>query len=171
MNCTDKPSNAVYSQTGTCDWTCEYGLVREGNMCVQAYNYAWYTGTWSTCNADCGSGTQTRIVECRNTVGVTVNNWHCSGTMPPASQSCNTQACTNYSWSTGNWGTCYNGQQTRSVICQNSSGQNVADYYCNSTKPTTTQSCMNTIYTWKIGNWGTCVNSIRDRTILCERDD
>ena len=65
-NCTTKPNNSVYSQTGTCDWICDYGFMRDGNSCVQNQTYAWYNSGWSTCSTNCGGGSQYRTVECRN---------------------------------------------------------------------------------------------------------
>lgn|GEM_PF-5755489 len=141
VNCTTKPSNALYSQTGTCDWACDYGYMRDGNSCVLTQNNSWYTGEWNSCNMSCGGGTQTRIVECRSTIGYTVNNWQCTGTMPAASQSCNTQACESYTWTTGTWGTCVNNVQSRLVVCKNGNNQTVSDGYCSGTKPNLTQTC------------------------------
>ena len=80
--------------------------------------YSWQTYTWNTCSASCGGGTQTRIVQCEDNYGYAVNNWMCSGIMPSSSQSCNTQACMNYSWKTGNWGTCINNVRDRTVLCE-----------------------------------------------------
>ncbi len=175
VNCNTKPSHALYSQTGTCDWTCEYGYVREGNSCVVTQSYSWYIGNWGSCSTSCGGGTQSRIVECRSNLGYAVNYWQCAGTMPTTSQSCNTQSCntSTYSWSTGSWGTCSSGTQSRSVTCLRNDGTTVSNSNCNSgTKPTTTQSCSTgSTYSWKTGNWGTCVNGIKDRTVLCERND
>ncbi len=128
-------------------------------------------GNWGSCSASCGGGTQTRLVECRSTIGYTVNDWQCTGTMPANSQSCNTQSCTTYSWVTGTWGSCVNNQQARSVTCKNNNGQTVSEYNCTGSKPSTTQSCNSWSYAWKTGNWGTCQNNVQDRTVLCERDD
>ncbi len=54
--------------------------------------------------------------------------------------SCSSQQLT-YSWITGAWSTCNSGQQTRSVTCQSSTGQTVADSLCTAVKPGVTQSC------------------------------
>ena len=52
-----------------------------------------------------------------------------------------------YSWTHGEWGACEgscgtdNAVQTRTVTCQASNNQTVADNICTTTKPTNTQSC------------------------------
>ena len=46
-----------------------------------------------------------------------------------------------YSWSAGTWGTCTNGQQTRTVQCKSNTGAVVADSFCTGTKPTEMQNC------------------------------
>lgn len=51
-----------------------------------------------------------------------MSNYLCAGTVPPNSQSCNTQACTGYAWKEGNWGTCQSGVQDRTVFCERDDG-------------------------------------------------
>ncbi len=50
-----------------------------------------------------------------------------------------------YSWQTDSWGACSEpcggGSQTRSVWCQRNDGVTVADSYCSSPKPATSQAC------------------------------
>lgn len=50
-----------------------------------------------------------------------------------------------YSWDTGSWGacdaTCGDGQETRTVVCKDDSGNTVADSNCSGSKPNTTQNC------------------------------
>ena len=46
---------------------------------------AWTVGRWSSCNASCGGGSQTRSVTCQYD--------GCTGVRPSSSRSCNTQAC------------------------------------------------------------------------------
>merc|ERR1711966_187378 len=53
---------------------------------------AWKLSNWSACDKTCGSGTQTRTVQCtENDVAVADNK--CTGTKPATSQACNTNAC------------------------------------------------------------------------------
>ncbi|MEI6711889.1 MAG: thrombospondin type-1 domain-containing protein, partial [bacterium] len=136
-------------------------------------SYTWQYSNWGSCSSTCGGGTQTRTVWCVDNLGYTVNNWQCTGTMPSTSQSCNTQPCASYSWVTGTWGTCNNGQQTRSVTCQNNStGAIVGNSYCSGTsQPSTTQSCISYTYSWITGTWGSCINGTQTRSVACQRND
>jgi hypothetical protein len=51
--------------------------------------YSWSSGTWGSCSVSCGSGTNTRTVECKRSDGVSVGDSYCGGTKPAISQSCN----------------------------------------------------------------------------------
>ncbi len=53
----------------------------------------------------------------------------------------NTETQNTYSWSTGNWGSCINGIQTRIVECRDSNGNPVPDSRCTGLRPPTQQSC------------------------------
>ncbi|XRB04552.1 TNFR-Cys domain-containing protein [Pycnococcus provasolii] len=55
--------------------------------------YSYTTGSWSSCSASCGGGTQTRSVACKRSDGQSVSDSYCSESLPSTSQSCNTQAC------------------------------------------------------------------------------
>jgi hypothetical protein len=94
--------------------------------------------------------------------------------MPTTSQSCNTQACdtTTFDWKIGNWGTCQNNVQDRTVLCERNDGVIVANSNCNSgTKPATSESCISTTYSWVSGSWGTCSNSAQTRTVVCKNSN
>lgn len=53
-----------------------------------------------------------------------------------------TSQVNSYSWTTGSWGACISGYQTRSVQCVSNTGVVVGDSYCASnSKPVTQQSC------------------------------
>jgi|GEM_PF-1118184 hypothetical protein len=117
-----------------------------GNGCATPYTYAWFEAGFGNCSVPCGGGMQTQSVTCRRSDGVTVSESNCSGTKPSSSQQCNIQQCTStYSWNVGGWGicsqSCGGGTQTRSVICQDSSGSNVADGYCTASKPALSRTC------------------------------
>ena len=38
LACTSKPSYAYYTNTGTCDWSCDSGYYKSGNTCISNYN-------------------------------------------------------------------------------------------------------------------------------------
>jgi len=46
-----------------------------------------------------------------------------------------------YGWVVGDWGACSSGSQSRTVNCQDSNGTVIADSFCTTAKPATTQSC------------------------------
>lgn len=70
------------------------------------YSFEWETGSWGTCSATCGGGTQTRTVRAKrddgqyfsDTVGTAL-----IGTKPATSQECNTQSCTEYGGDNSGW--------------------------------------------------------------------
>ena len=108
----------------------------------------WVAGDWGACSRTCGTGTQTRTVECKSGQG-TISDSRCTDTKPSESQSCNTGTCPPQDtprWVTGDWGacsrTCGSGTQTRSVLCQRGV-QTLDDVQCSGigTKPATSQSC------------------------------
>lgn len=60
------------------------------------WSYSWSTGSWGTCSKTCGTGTQTRTVQCKRNDGQIVLDSLCTkyvGTKPATSQNCNTQSC------------------------------------------------------------------------------
>lgn len=119
------------------------GVVQSASQ--QPLTYEWTVNDWTTCSALCGGGEQSREVVCEKNDGTAVGDSLCSGTKPAMIQSCNVQACANYMWVQGGFGacsaTCGGGQQTQSVVCQNSAGQTLADSFCSGTKPAATQAC------------------------------
>jgi len=128
----------------------------------------WETGTWGTCSATCGGGTQTRTVEC--STGTAAD---CTETEPASSQDCNPSACP--TWNIGSWGTCSvtcgGGTQTRTVEC---STANAAD--CTETEPASSQDCNpENCPTWNTGSWDTCSvtcgGGTQTRTVECSTAD
>lgn len=68
----------------TMSWSCGAAAV---------YTYSWDTGTYGTCSATCGGGTQSRLVVCKRNDGLVVADNNCTGPKPADSISCNTQEC------------------------------------------------------------------------------
>nr|XP_021506195.1 ADAMTS-like protein 4 isoform X3 [Meriones unguiculatus] len=86
--------------------------------------WRWYTGPWSECSSECGSGTQHRDVICVSKLGAEFNVTspsNCSHLpRPPALQPCQGQACEDR-WFSTLWSpcsrSCQGGTQTREVQC------------------------------------------------------
>ena len=129
--------------------------------------YDYYVGSWGSCSATCGGGTQTRTVQCQSgtSSSTAAADGACAGkTKPSTSQSCNTQECYTYSYTTGSWSSCSascgGGTSTRSVTCKRSDGQSVSDSSCSGSKPSTSQSC----------NTGACATTTTTTTITFNED-
>lgn len=86
--------------------------------------WRWYTGPWSECSSECGSGTQHRDIICVSKLGAEFNVTSPSDCShlprPPALQSCQGQACEDR-WFSTLWSpcsrSCEGGTQTREVQC------------------------------------------------------
>lgn len=86
--------------------------------------WRWYTGPWSECSSECGSGTQHRDVICVSKLGAEFNVTfpsNCSHLpRPPGLQPCQGQACEDR-WFSTLWSpcsrSCQGGTQTREVQC------------------------------------------------------
>jgi hypothetical protein len=61
--------------------------------CNTSCSHSWKSSTFGACSKKCDGGTQTATVWCERSDGVKVSDNLCSGTKPPTSKSCNTQAC------------------------------------------------------------------------------
>jgi len=157
--CSTTCGSGTQSRTVVCRRSSDNAVVADSNCtgvkpdAAQACNdssgcaYTWGTGTWNACSNSCGSGTQTRTVECRRTSdNATVADSFCTGVKPSTSQACTDTVGCSYAWQAGSWGscstTCGTGTQTRAVVCKRSSDNiTVADANCTTSKPATTQSC------------------------------
>lgn len=108
------------------------------------WSYAWETGSWSSCSASCGGGTQTRTVKCKRNDDTYVVDGLCPGTKPATSTTCNTHSCYTYSWYTGSWSwdsiTCGTSYASRTVYCRRNDGAQVSDSYCGGGKPSSSTS-------------------------------
>ncbi|MBX3203728.1 MAG: thrombospondin type-1 domain-containing protein [Labilithrix sp.] len=102
---------------------------------------SWAAGSWGTCSAVCGGGTQTRTVSCQLS-GADVDSSLCVASRPATSRACNEDACG--TWVSDAWGACSavcgDGTQTRVNRCR-VSGSDVDASYCPETPPATTQAC------------------------------
>ncbi|XP_075834253.1 ADAMTS-like protein 4 isoform X1 [Microtus pennsylvanicus] len=86
--------------------------------------WRWYTGPWSECSSECGSGTQHRDIICVSKLGAEFNVTSPSDCShlprPPVLQPCQGQACEDR-WFSTLWSpcsrSCEGGTQTREVQC------------------------------------------------------
>ncbi|MFZ4462135.1 MAG: thrombospondin type-1 domain-containing protein [Patescibacteria group bacterium] len=63
-----------------------------GDVVIEPH-YSWVTGSYGTCSATCGGGSQTRSVVCKDEQGSAVPDSYCTGPKPSIDQACNTQSC------------------------------------------------------------------------------
>ena len=98
--------------------------------------YGWHQSGFGLCSKPCGTGDQAQIVDCRrSTDNVVVADSFCTGSKPIATRTCNVNACTAaYQWNFTDYGscsvTCGGGTETRTVVCQDQSGNAAPDANC-----------------------------------------
>ncbi|KAK3764257.1 hypothetical protein RRG08_033339 [Elysia crispata] len=141
---------------------------------------AWESDPWSACSVTCGSGTQTRKVECRQRVSSTltlmVSADDCGLEKKPAMvQQCGLGLCSR--WSVGPWSVCEEcggGESVREVRCVDIYDSSIPGNYCTEAKPPTTKSCDTKPCTvdWWLSDWTpecsvSCGDGIRTRKALC----
>lgn len=158
---------------------------------VPSIQYQWVPGAWGTCSVECGGGTQTRTITCADMQGNTAPDWCCTdplgnvGPKPATSQACNTNPCKTYLWAIGAWGACSvqcgGGTQTRSVVCEDTTGAVYADSVCvaqvgakpNTSRVCNTQTCQ--VPRWQVGPWSECSapcgGGTQTRTVTCVDQD
>ena len=157
-----------------------------GNSCNSqgTANSSWKISPWNLCTKACGGGTQTRTVNCIDSIGTVISDSDCYGNKPTTSQMCNVQTCTDdYTWLIGDWGACSvacgGGTETRTVICKDVSGTTVADGQCTSPKPEVSQNCNSQAcqgsYSWSWSNWTACSqpcdNGTHTRQVFCSDEN
>jgi hypothetical protein len=153
-------------------------------------SYAWHAGQWSAPSTSCGLATQTRDVGCQRSDGASAPDAACSvagsGARPESTQQVQVVASCSYDWSIGPWGAaapaCGASAQTRTVSCQRADGSAVADSFCSSDRPSTTQvasdysACADgrsnaQPYNWTVGDWSapssTCGPATETRSASC----
>lgn len=126
------------SMFGTCNqgWndTCAIdvtsGGLGAGTYTVYAYIYYTYCPTADLSNGGCSVGNDgAEGYQEVQTVALT-------GTVPSSTPS------VPYTWTPGAWGTCSSaGTQTRTVSCEDGSGNVVSSSYCTASEPATSQPC------------------------------
>lgn len=76
-----------------CDANSKPGATQSCNTAL-CPSYSWRVGNWSACGASCGGGYRTRTVNCVDvTTSTTASDYQCAASRPQASESCNTQSC------------------------------------------------------------------------------
>lgn len=108
-------------------------------------SYDWLVGVFSSCSSTCGSGSQSRTVECERSDGTIVGDASCLIVKPDLSQSCTDYSTCTYQWISEAWSACSNtcgeGTHSRNVYCERSDGIIVDDSNCVEAKPVTSESC------------------------------
>ena len=154
-------SKPVASQacTATCTYSYKCAMSSSGT-----YGTCGDEDNWATCTSTCGTGTQARVVQCRDQLDANAASSKCSGTVPASSRACSaTSGCKWWCTATGatsrlactsstSWATCSNdcgsGSQTRSVVCAATSSSTVQDNALCVTaagaSPVTSQTCTST---------------------------
>uniref|UniRef100_A0A8C0GNL4 ADAMTS like 4 n=1 Tax=Chelonoidis abingdonii TaxID=106734 RepID=A0A8C0GNL4_CHEAB len=137
--------------SNTCSVECGTGIQRRSVICLSSYangqveetcagtkpadmracnsgpchrTVKWYTGPWSECSADCGTGIQRRDVICVSKLGSEFNVTEASECAPlekpPSLQPCTGSAC-DARWFSTSWSacskSCVGGVQVREVQC------------------------------------------------------
>ncbi|PIK46784.1 thrombospondin [Apostichopus japonicus] len=133
----------------------------------------WFTDEYGACSVTCGTGTQTRTVECRNNNAM-VQDSNCNDPKPATTANCNGANCPD--WSIDDTfgecdATCGAGVETRTVTCR-LGGSVVVDSMCDpSTKPDTDRSCDVGSCNWFTDEYGacsvTCGTGTQTRTVEC----
>jgi len=106
--------------------------------------YTWVAGSWDSCSASCGSGTQTRSVDCYSSAGNVIVPSGCDMSLKPEeSQACNLASCEGPHWHAGEWSNCTEacggGVQSRTVQCLDASELPTSG--CVGVSPPSTRSC------------------------------
>lgn len=141
----------------------------------------WEAKDWSECSATCGSGTQTRIVECQQrfspSLTLKVSADQCGHEDKPAiAQQCEAEQCAQ--WKTGPWSECNKecggGEKQRDVRCVDKFEFQIPTNYCTEASPKSTERCNTQPCTsvWWISDWSkecseSCGQGKRSRTAVC----
>ncbi|KAG7260356.1 hypothetical protein CRUP_024758 [Coryphaenoides rupestris] len=142
--------------------------------------YAYTTGVYGACSATCNGGMQYRSVECVLQDPVdprAVDETHCIAQRlqrPVRQQACSVHPCAPAEYSVSSFSvcsvTCGEGQQTREVLCVDSSGERLADNACSSLpRPPAINVCRRPAchlhITWHCTR--SCGGGVRERRVSC----
>ena len=146
--------------------------------------YSWNAGAFGSPVPACGPTVQNRSVTCLRSDGQTVADASCqAGTRPAMQQPATDYSTCTYGWSVGSFGawssTCGSATQTRAVSCQSSDGRTVADSFCSTAKPESSQTSYQTAgcaRAWNVGAWGPADSgcsaaAVQTRSVTCQRSD
>uniref|UniRef100_A0A8C8IP48 ADAM metallopeptidase with thrombospondin type 1 motif 20 n=1 Tax=Oncorhynchus tshawytscha TaxID=74940 RepID=A0A8C8IP48_ONCTS len=137
---------------------------------------SWQYSAWSQCSKTCGRGARTRDSYCMNNLGRRLVDRECSDYQRMVAESCNDQACPD--WSANDWSeclvTCGKGMRHRQVSCSVGVGEeNLSEHFCDpNTKPLAVGSCeLPDCASWQVGVWGpcavTCGHGYQMRAVRC----
>ncbi|XP_071822873.1 A disintegrin and metalloproteinase with thrombospondin motifs 9-like isoform X2 [Apostichopus japonicus] len=175
----------VETQTVTCrmdgsvvvDSMCDPSTKPDTDRSCDVGSCSWFTDEYGACSVTCGTGTQTRTVECRNNNGM-VQDSNCNDPKPATTANCNEESCPD--WSIDDTfgecdATCGAGVETQTVTCR-MDGSVVVDSMCDpSTKPDTDRSCDVGSCNWFTDEYGacsvTCGTGTQTRTVECRNDN
>ncbi|GFO37971.1 thrombospondin type-1 domain-containing protein [Plakobranchus ocellatus] len=144
---------------------------------------AWEAEAWSECSVTCGSGTQTRKVECRqrfsSTLTLKVSADDCGLSLKPAvAQQCDMGLCSR--WNVGPWSECEecgDGERRREVRCLDVYDSPIPANYCTDARPVSTEPCETKpcSVNWWMTDWSpecsaSCGEGKRTRRALCMND-
>uniref|UniRef100_A0A6Q2XJ72 ADAM metallopeptidase with thrombospondin type 1 motif 20 n=1 Tax=Esox lucius TaxID=8010 RepID=A0A6Q2XJ72_ESOLU len=136
----------------------------------------WQYSAWSQCSKTCGRGSRTRDSYCMNNLGRRLQDRECSDSPRLVAESCNDQACPD--WSVSEWSeclaTCGKGMRHRQVSCSTGVGEEkLSEHFCDpSAKPSAVGSCeLPECASWQVGAWGpcavTCGRGYQMRSLRC----
>ncbi|GAB1597885.1 A disintegrin and metalloproteinase with thrombospondin motifs 9-like, partial [Argonauta hians] len=138
----------------------------------------WYKGPWRPCSVECGNGTKTREVTCKQSKYKTIPDIYCNKKKKPINIKICYPAPCKYIWKKDRWSlcskTCGFGQKHRSVSCMDYENRSfVEDRHCIFKKPKTHRRCAEfpCPLQWVTGSWSDCSVSCglgwQYRSVIC----
>uniref|UniRef100_A0A9J2P3P8 Peptidase M12B domain-containing protein n=1 Tax=Ascaris lumbricoides TaxID=6252 RepID=A0A9J2P3P8_ASCLU len=173
---------------------------KQHDQCQLVACAVWETMPWSQCSVSCGTGRQSRIVQCvRGASKTIVSEVECDrSTRPKTEKICERDNCESLMrntvdittspheqpkirWAIGPWSdcsrTCGNGTQRRLVVCRDHI-RDLSDVYCQHLERVeSTRHCMiKPCAQWTVGPWKPCsatcgIHATSERRVSCESLD